>query len=114
MKNQTLKQNKDFRRLYYRGKCCATGTVIVYAQKSKRNLSRTGITTSKKIGNAVKRNRSRRVIRTAYFELVPMIEGNWDFVFVARSRTGEVKMQKVLEDMKKAFLQLGVINEENQ
>ncbi len=114
MKNQTLKQNTDFRRLYYRGKCCATGTVVVYAKKSRQDSCRLGITTSKKIGNAVKRNRSRRVIRAAYAQLLPKIAGNWDFVFVARTRTGEVKMQKVLEDMEKAFVELGVINEENR
>lgn len=113
MKNQTLKENKDFRRLYYRGKCCATGTVVVYAQKSRGDGCRYGITTGKKIGNAVRRNRSRRVIRAAYDELMPHVNGNWDFVFVARTKTGDVKMQQVLEDITRAFADLGVIDEKD-
>ena len=111
MKSQTLKENKDFRRLYYRGESKAAKTLVTYAMKSRRNNCRIGITTSKKIGNAVERNRSRRVIRAAFYELEPRIKGNWDFVFVARGMTSKVKMQDVLTDMKNHFEALGVIDE---
>ena len=111
MKSQTLKENKDFRRLYYRGKSAAGSCVVTYAQKSRNKGLRYGVTTSKKIGNAVQRNRSRRVIRAAYSALEEKIKGNWDFVFVARSKTSEVKMQEVLSQMEKQLKELGVINE---
>jgi ribonuclease P protein component len=81
--------------------------------KNKVGCCRTGITTSKKIGNAVKRNRSRRIIRAAYAELEGKIQGNWDFVFVARSATTRAKMSEVLEAMTQHFVSLGVINEED-
>lgn len=113
MKNQTLKQNKDFRRLYYRGESRADSCLVTYAQKKRGGKCRFGITTSKKIGNAVNRNRARRVIRVAYQQLEPKINGSWDFVFVARSKTAHVKMDLVLEDMKKHFLSIGVIDEED-
>ena len=111
MKSQTLKENKDFRRLYYRGSSKASDCLVTYAMKSRRKGCRYGITTSKKIGNAVLRNRSRRVIRAAYAALEDSISGNWDFVFVARSKTGKVKMQVVLAQMKKQMKALGVMNE---
>ena len=111
MKSQTLKENKDFRRLYYRGKSIASKTLVTYAMKNRANTCRFGITTSKKIGNAVERNRSRRVIRAAFTELEPRINGNWDFVFVARGLTSKVKMQAVLKDMENHFKELGVIDE---
>lgn len=113
VKNQTLKENKDFRRLYYRGRCHATETVVVYAQKNRLGSCRYGITTGKKIGNAVTRNRARRIIRVAFAALEPRVGGSYDFVFVARSKTGEVKMQQVLKDMTTAFANIGVINEQN-
>ena len=109
MKSQTLKENKDFRRLYYRGKSAASDCLVTYAQKSKRPYCRNGITASKRIGGAVERNRARRVIRAAYRELEPQIQGNWDFVFVARGRTARVKMQTVRSQMEKQFKTLGVI-----
>ncbi|MBQ7203429.1 MAG: ribonuclease P protein component [Eubacterium sp.] len=113
MKSQTLKENKDFRRLYYRGKSIASPCLVTYAMKSRNKGNRYGITTSKKIGSAVERNRARRVIRAAFAQLEGDIKGDWDFVFVARSKTSKVKMQSVLSDMQSHFEKLGVIDEKN-
>ena len=58
--------------------------------KNRAGICRIGITTSKKIGNAVERNKSRRLIRAAfqnvYKEYGEYLQG-YDFVFVARGRT---------------------------
>lgn len=113
MKSQALKENKDFRRLYYRGKSLAGSTVVTYAMKRRGDGCRIGITTSKKTGGAVQRNRARRVIRAAYSALEPKINGCWDFVFVARTKTSSVKMQEVLKEMTAQFVKLGVINDED-
>lgn len=71
---------------------------------------RYGITTSKKIGCAVERNRAKRVIRSAFSQLEDRLNGNYDIVFIARTKTSKVKMQQVLEQMKKQFKALGVID----
>lgn len=113
MKSQTFKENKDFRRLYYRGKSAASDSLVTYAMKNRGGGCRYGITTSKKIGGAVERNRSKRVIRAAYSALEGEICGSWDFVFVARSKTSKVKMQEILSHMKEHFAAMGVINEKN-
>lgn len=110
MKSNTLKENKDFRRLYYRGKSCADSTVVTYAMKNRLGKTRVGITSGKKIGNAVKRNRARRVIRAAFSAVEPRLNGSWDIVFVARTKTPLVKMQAVLEEMEKQLKDLGVIS----
>lgn len=110
MKSNTLKENKDFRRLYYRGKSRADSTVVTYAMKNRLGETRVGITSGKKIGNAVKRNRARRVIRAAFSAVEPRLNGSWDIVFVARTKTPLVKMQAVLEEMEKQLKDLGVIS----
>lgn len=69
-----------------------------------------GITTSKKIGCAVERNRAKRVIRSAFSQLEDRLNGNYDIVFIARTKTSKVKMQQVLEQMEKQFKALGVID----
>ena len=71
---------------------------------------RYGITTSKKIGCAVERNRAKRVIRSAFSQLEDRLNGNYDIVFIARTKTSKVKMQQVLEQMEKQFNALGVID----
>ncbi|MGN1421110.1 MAG: ribonuclease P protein component [Eubacterium sp.] len=111
MKSKTLKENKDFRRLYYRGKSQASSCLVTYVQKSRENETRYGITASKKIGSAVERNRAKRVIRAAFSQLEPRLNGIYDFVFVARTRTSHVKMQDVLAQMEEHFKALGVIEE---
>lgn len=68
-----------------------------------------GITTSKKIGNAVERNRSRRVIRAAFRDNLPLIKGGYDIVFVARSRTKHLKSTDVSTIMRKHLSKAGVI-----
>ena len=107
----SLNQNKDFLRLYYRGKSCAKPAVVVYAMKNRAGICRVGITTSKKIGNAVERNRSRRVIKAAFTQVLSenTINGNWDFVFVARSKTRYVKSTKLALIIKECLEQTGVI-----
>lgn len=107
----SLNQNKDFLRLYYRGKSCAKPAVVVYAMKNRAGICRVGITTSKKIGNAVERNRSRRVIKAAFTQVLSenTINGNWDFVFVARGKTRYVKSTKLALSIKECFAEIGVI-----
>lgn len=109
MKSNTLKENKDFRRLYYRGKSEASPCLVTYASRRSNGETRVGITSGKKIGNAVKRNRARRLIRAAFSELEPRLNGSWDIVFVARTKTTCVKMQEVLLQMENQLKALGVI-----
>ena len=67
----SLKENRDFRRLYGKGKSFVSPVVVTYLMKNRCKQVRYGITTSKKIGKAVQRNRSRRVIREAFRLLSP-------------------------------------------
>lgn len=109
MNFETFKLNKDFRRLYGRGKSLVFPSVVVYYQKNRLNICRIGITAGKKVGCAVKRNRAKRVILAAFRQLLPLVKGGYDFVFVARTKTATVKSTVVLNSLKKAFLKEGII-----
>lgn len=109
----TLKDNRDFSRLYKRGKSFVSPVLVTYVLKNKSDNLRFGITTGKKIGKAVKRTRSRRVIRAAYYELYPDIKQGYDFVFVARGKTPYVKSQKIFGAMKQHLKAAGVLKEEH-
>jgi len=56
---------------------------------------RVGITASRKVGNAVARNRARRLLREATRHLYPHIATGWDLVLVARSALVTVKEPQV-------------------
>ena len=103
-----LCRNNDFRRLYARGKSFVSPVVVVYTLKNRTGQVRVGITTSKKIGNAVQRNRSRRVIREAYRGLASRVRPGVDLVFVARGKTPYVKSTDVARHMERQ-LQAAVV-----
>ena len=109
MKSSILKENKDFRRVYYRGKSEASSCLVTYAMRNGLKETRIGITSGKKIGGAVQRNRARRVIRAAFSEIEDQLGVGYDIVFVARTRTTQVKTQNVLAEMKDHFKTLGVL-----
>ena len=81
-----LKQNHEFRRLYNRGKSAVSPYFVVYCRKTNRPVSRLGITTGVKLGNAVKRNRARRRIRELYRTREEKLLPGYDIVVVARTR----------------------------
>ncbi len=111
----TIKDNRDFSRLYRKGKSFVSPVLVTYVLKNRSGKLRYGITTGKKVGKAVKRTRARRVIRAAYYELFEQITGGCDIVFVARGKTPYVKSQTVLKAMKQHLKAAGVIidNEKN-
>jgi ribonuclease P protein component len=108
-KPAALNENRDFRRLYSRGKSLVNPALVTYVMKNRAGFCRVGITTSKKIGNAVERNRARRVIREAYRQLQPKIKGNYDLVFVARVRTIRMKSTDIQAVMTEQLARLGLI-----
>lgn len=107
----TIKENRDFSKLYRRGKSFVSPVLVTYVMKNKSGELRYGITTGKKIGNAVKRSRSRRIIRASYYQLYPEIKKGYDLIFVARVRTSFEKSQTVMKTMRKHLKKAGLIEE---
>ncbi len=100
----TLKSNGDFRRLYNRGKAVTNPALVMYYSKNRAGICRIGITTSKKTGNAVERNRARRVIKEGFRNTSCEFNSGYDIVFVARSRTKYQKSTFITEVMTKMFV----------
>lgn len=103
---ETLKLNKEFKRAYYRGKSEASPFFICYQVKNRKQGIRYGITTTKKVGNAVCRSRARRLIRAALRSVLDRLEPNCDYVFVARERILQAKSYQVAAAMKGCFKKL--------
>lgn len=98
-----LNQNRDFTRLYKRGKSQVSPALVTYVMKNRYGETRIGITATKKIGGAVERNRCKRIIRAAFTELPQYHKCGYDIVFVARVKTNQVKMQQVQKYMIEHF-----------
>lgn len=85
------------------GRKAVTPYLIVIATPAKeQSPSRLGIIASKKVGNAVMRNKAKRRIRESFRQLTKTIDG-WDFVVIARAQAAVVPYSVVDYHLKKAL-----------
>lgn len=110
-RTQSLKLNKDFKRLYYRGKSVVRGNVVVYVCHTKSGKNRLGLTCSKSIGKAVKRNRAKRLMREGYRLLEDRLKTGFDIVIVARTKIVNVSCKQVIKELEYAFMKLGILSD---
>ena len=110
MKITTITSNRDFQRIYRRGKSFVSPLLVTYALKTKNNNLRIGITTSKKVGKAVRRNRCRRLIRAALSHIDTDNTSSYDLIFVARTRTAFCKSYDIERTMREHLSKLGILN----
>lgn len=89
-KQQRIKKNKEFQRIFKKGKSFANRQFIVYVLKNDQPEFRVGLSVSKKVGNAVTRNRIKRYIRQTFLERKDDVMQNADYVIIARQQAAEM------------------------
>lgn len=90
-KDRRIKKNKEFQEVFKKGESFANRQFVVYVlKKQEQEHFRIGLSVSKKIGNAVTRNRVKRYIRQVFLELQERIEVGNDYIIVARKPTSEM------------------------
>lgn len=98
---EILNDNRDFLALYRKGKFAASKYSVIYVKPNGRPFNRFGITAGKKVGNAVCRNRAKRLIRLAYRNAEIKLPVGMDIVIVARSSICCIKSQEYCRYMEK-------------
>lgn len=109
MRYRTLTRNNEFSRVYARGKSFVHPQIVVYVFKNRVGYTRIGLTATKKIGNAVVRNRVRRVMRAALSEVLVKDAGGIDIVLVARKQTPAINSNKLKITLENLLKKAGVI-----
>lgn len=105
----SINKNYIFKQLYTKGTSLKHYSLITCVRKNRLNHPQIGITASTKIGNAVERNRAKRIIKESYRLLEPLVHGGYDIVFIARKTTVSLKTGDIMPAMKKHLVSLGVI-----
>ncbi len=103
MKLETLKHNREFKNVYKRGRSHLTRFFVVYVLKNKLNKNRIGFTTSKKLGNAVIRNRIRRRVKEAFYSHELDTKHSYDVVIVCRKKAQYADFDIMKKEMKKVL-----------
>ena len=70
--------------------------------------ARVAMVTGRRVGNAVVRNRARRLLREAWRTLRPEVRDDVDIVLVARGPFGDARTADLVEEIEKLLTQARV------
>ena len=92
-KGERLRKNSQFAEVREHGRKWACECVVLRAMPNGLGRNRYGFIVSKRLGNAVTRNRVKRLLREVV-RLTPTDKG-WDIVFIARNRAVKADYQQI-------------------
>jgi len=85
----------DFERVRRFGNSYAHPLLVLITLPNEMEQSRFAVAAGRSIGNAVKRNRAKRLIREAIHPQIPSIETGWDLVILARKPILNAKLDEI-------------------
>lgn len=91
---ERLKKRWEFQRGYRKGQKYWNREFVIYVHHNAFNSTRLGITASKKIGNSVRRNRTKRLIREVFRLSKERIRTGYDIIVVGRTPSIHLDYQR--------------------
>lgn len=101
-----LKKRAAFAYVYRKGEKASARDLLLLSAKSKEGL-KIGLSVSKKVGNAVTRNRVKRLLREAIRPLADRIDDGFMYVIVAYPSIAEKDFFSVSKSVEQAFSRAG-------
>jgi len=99
-KEERLRSHPEFKRVMSRGVSRNTDHFRIFIFPNHSTKQHLGITTSKKIGNATRRNRTKRLLRE-YFRLhKTQLPLSSDILFIAKPGAGQLNYTEICEELK--------------
>ena len=109
LKKNVLRKNSDFSGIYKKGKSIGDRYVVLFYRANRLGYNRTGFLAGKKVGNSVKRNRAKRLMKESYRAISHKLPEGYDFIIIARNTIDGKKCQEVQRSLYNAFKRTGVM-----
>ena len=109
LKKNVLRRKSDFSAIYNKGKSVGDRYVVLFYRKNNLTYNRIAYLASKKVGNAVKRNRARRLMKESVRLTNLEIPAGYDLIFIARNTITNEKCAEVKRSLESALKRTGVM-----
>lgn len=95
-----IKKNAEFQEVFKKGKSVANRQFVVYClRRSDQANFRIGLSVSKKIGNAVKRNQIKRYLRQTFLEISSQLHKDVELIVIARKPAATMSFAEIKSSM---------------
>lgn len=106
-KENKLKKRKEFNYIFKNGTTNSVKLISLVTTASKLKNFKVGYSISKKIGNAVVRNKVKRRLKNAVLKFEQNITPKTNYIFVARSGIGDATYQQIEEAVREVLIKSG-------
>jgi ribonuclease P protein component len=109
-----LTRSTDIKRVRRFGKSYAHPLVVLYVLRSDALVSQVAVSAGLAVGNAVKRNRAKRLLRAAMNDLLPLIVPGVNLLLIARSPLPAANVQQTYEALSNLMQRAGLLSQAHE